>query len=813
MPSCRPLLVSLALLLPTLAARADGVDFKRDVYPILSTRCFSCHEGADARSGYRLDLRAEILGETNGKPLVRLREADKSRLLHLVREAVPGKRMPPKGEPLTAAQINTLKSWIDQGLAWDETLLPGVQKSTHWAFQPVQRGHVPRPKNAAWVRTPVDAFIASAHEAKGITPAAHASKSTLIRRLSLDLTGLPPTPEEVASFERDTSPGAYEKLVDRLLASPAYGERWGRYWLDLARWAESEGYESDHLRPYAWRYRDYVVASFNADKPYDRFLREQIAGDEIEPYTNENLIATGFLAAARLSSNEEDKARQRNDVLVDIVNATGGAILGLTIQCGQCHSHKFDPITARDYYRLQGFFVKGMPNNLTLEDSAGRRKREEAKPAEYEPAKRLMGLIFDAAKAKLTAQVRKSLSAEQLAALDTPSDRRNTEQQRIAAEADLKFQFLTGQVEKAIPESDRPLYTELKKKVAAIEEKLPDAPQTWGFYSPATSPTKVDVLPMKGFYPPAYVPAVLAGTRPYLLVTGDVHQRGPEVDVGWPAVFGPTPSDRVRTRPRTALVDWLVSERHPLTARVWVNRIWQHHFGRGLVATPSDFGLKGAKPTHPELLDWLASELRERGWSTKHIHRLIVCSSTYQQAARGAAANTSIDPDNALLWHWPIRRLEAEAIRDSMLAVSGELDRDRGGPGDIHDATSLRRTLYLHQKREKANMVQRLFDGPTNAAESCPKRHVATIPLQALYLLNHEFTLKRADAFAKRVTQSAGTDRHKQVTVAFELALGRLPNEREREAAERFFASADGPNALAPFCQAILNLNEFVYLE
>ena len=294
------LAVGLALGLAEPAARADQpatVDFKRDVYPLLTARCFGCHQGADAKAGYRLDLRAEILGETNGKPLVQRGAAAKSRLFQIVSGAVRGKIMPPRGSKLTPAEVARLRAWIDQGLAWDDALLPPIHTSNHWAFQPVKRPPIPAIKNAAWVRTPVDAFIASRQEARGVTPAPEASRPTLLRRLTFDLTGLPPTPGEIDAVLRDRSPDWYEKLVERLLASPRYGERWGRHWLDLSRYADSEGYESDHLRPYAWRYRDYVVDSFNRDKPYDRFLREQLAGDEIFPYSDENLIATGFLAA------------------------------------------------------------------------------------------------------------------------------------------------------------------------------------------------------------------------------------------------------------------------------------------------------------------------------------------------------------------------------------------------------------------------------------------------------------------------------------------------------------------------------------
>lgn len=816
-----PLLCVLGCLVsagPMQAAPAK-VDFKRDVYPILSDRCFGCHQGADAKSGVRLDLRAELLGETNGKPLVKPGQSGQSRLIQLVSGTVAGKTMPPKGERLAPGQVALLGAWIDQGVVWDDALLPPTTKSDHWAFQAVKRPDVPQNKNSAWVRNPVDAFVGAGHEAKGLTPAPEAERRILVRRLSLDLTGLPPTETELASALADRSDDWYEKVVDHFLASPHYGERWGRHWLDLARWAESEGYESDHPRPYAWRYRDYVVASFNSDKPYDRFLREQLAGDELEPYSDENLIATGFLASARLSSNEEDKPRQRNDVFVDIVNATGNAVLGLTFNCAQCHNHKFDPITARDYYRFQGFFLKAAPNNLALKDAGLWKAHASARPLEYEPARKLQEALFEAGRARLIAEARKKLSAEQQAALSVPADQRTAEQETLAREADLKFQFTPGRIEKAVADSpDKALYDEVKKKVAAIEKTLPDQPQTFGFYSPASSPTKVDVLPMKGFYPPPYVPAELAKAKPYLLVAGEVHQRGAELDVGWPAVFGTSPRDSIDRRPRTALADWLTSREHPLTARVWVNRLWQHHFGKGIVATPSDFGRRGARPSHSELLDWLASELMASSWSTKKIHRLIVCSNTYRQSARPQAANAKIDPDNLLLWRWPLRRLEVEALRDSMLAVSDELDRKVGGGSDAEEARSVRRTLYLFQKRNKPPNAQKLFDGPTQVNESCAQRNISTVPLQALYLLNNDFTLKRAKVLAQKL-RVASTDLDRQIEAAFRCTLGRGPDDVERSAALKFFAThrdvADAKETLAlvHFCQALLNLNEFAYLE
>ncbi|MBL8800258.1 MAG: PSD1 domain-containing protein [Planctomycetia bacterium] len=793
------------------------VDFQRDIFPLLTQRCFACHRGQNSKSGYRLDQQADILGETDGKALAKPGDSAGSRLIHLVAGQVPDKRMPARGPALTAEEVGLLRAWIDQGMKWDVSVLPlEAPQSDHWAFQPIQRP-TPPVSDDSWGRNPVDAFIRAKQQTAGVQPASEAPRRVLIRRLYLDLIGLPPTPEENERALRDPSPDWYEQLVERLLASPHYGERWGRHWLDLARYADSEGYESDHPRHYAWRYRDYVVASFNSDKPYDRFLREQVAGDELTPYRDENLIATGFLASARLSSNEEDKPRQINDVLVDVVNATATTLLGVTFNCCQCHNHKFDPFTARDYYRFQGFFVRGAPNNLALQDPELWAAYEAAKPAEYDPAYRLKQTLFENARARLIADARQKLTAEQRAALEIPAERRTPEQEKLAREADLRFQFTPGRIEKGIPDEDRPLYTELTRKLTALEKKMPDKPQTWGFYSPVHNPNKVEVLPMKGFYPPPFVPAELAKAKPYLLVAGEVHQRGAELDVGWPALFGPAPP-AVYEKPRTVLADWLASPKNPLTARVWVNRLWQYHFGRGIVPTPSDFGTRGTKPTHPELLDWLASELRDNGWSTKHLHRQIVGSATYRQAAQHHAGNAQRDPENLLWWRWPLRRLESEVIRDATLAVTGELDRDLGGPTQP-EASSLRRTIYLTQRRNQAPQMQKLFDGPAGAAESCPKRHVSTVPLQALYLMNNQFSLDRAKALAARLEQQAGDDRDKQLEMAFQLLLGRAPDEAERTAALKFFEKyqpspeAGSQSALVHFCQALLNVNEFVYIE
>ncbi|MCI0684694.1 MAG: PSD1 and planctomycete cytochrome C domain-containing protein [Gemmataceae bacterium] len=823
-----PLLATAALLMIAAQPPAGAkVDFRRDVYPLLKDNCFACHQGRQASSGIRLDLRAEILGETNGKPLARIGRGADSRLIHMVSGKVAGKIMPKIGPRLTEQQIATLRVWIDQGVAWDDKLLPVLHaQSDHWAFQAIAKPAIPRVKDQAWVSNPIDAFIAAKHEDLRIGPAPPVEPRTLLRRWSFGLTGLPPTAEETAEFVAAWNrAGAKrqaelaDRVVNRLLGSPHFGERWGRHWLDVARWAESEGYESNHPRLYAWRYRDWVVRAFNADMPFADFVRAQIAGDEMTPYADDNLIATGFLAAARLSSNEEDRYRQRNDILVDIANTTASALLGLTLQCAQCHSHKFDPISARDYYRFQGFFVQGQPSNVALRDPQLWKDYAAKRPAGYDQALEERDRLFKLAHGRKLDAVRAGLSANAKDALARAMEQRTPAQEKLAREADLLFQFTAGQIENALKPDERKRFNELKKQVAEFEKQMLDKPQTFAFYSPATSPHQVSVLPMKGFYPLPYEPKELARSKPYLLAAGDVHQPAAALDAGWPAVLGAAGKPPA-VRSRTALAEWLTSPRNPLTARVYVNRIWQHHFGRGLVATASDFGVKGAAPTHPELLDWLAGEFLRSGGSTKHVHRLIVTSNTYRQSALASRDTVAKDPDNDAWSRWMVRRLEAEAIRDAWLAASGELDRRLGGPSQPADDKGTRRSLYQFQKREAAPLQQALFDGPSAMTESCARRLTTTVPLQALYALNSDFSVRRAQALAKRVLAAAGDNQEPQIDVSFRMALQRLPDDAERRLARQFFGAAthqetsgDVPMALVQWCQALMNVNEFVYVE
>ena len=840
-------LVSASLGEESKSLKPAKLDFRRDVFPILSRRCWECHLGGDASSGIRLDVREEWLGETTGRPLVVIGKSHRSRVIEVLEGRDPKVVMPAEGDRLKPAEIKLLRKWIDDGFDWDDEFLPTPKvKSDHWAFQPVAtRGsRVPAAREPRAATNAIDAFIGTTTD--------ETDRRTLIRRLSLDLLGLPPSRDDVEEFVADTQPHAYEQLVDRLLASPAYGERWARHWLDVARWAESEGYESNHPRPFAWRYRDYVINAFNGNKPFDEFVRQQIAGDELQPYSDENLVATGFLAAARISSNEEDKWRQRNDVLVDITNATANAFLGLTMQCAQCHNHKSDPITTRDYYRLQAYFVTGQPIDVALRDPILRREFESRRPPEYEPALALRESLLESARRRFHDEVRQSLMPEERSAYDTPAEQREIEQERLARLVDLKFQASVNVLDRYIPESDRKLYDEIKRKIVEIEKTSPRIPQTFAYYSPATSPHRLDVLPSIGFYPLPFDREVLPRERGGIKIRGDVHNIGPVVSADVPSVLrqgsgvqnsklaeAGSGTHAASSRPilnlepptlfgtRLELANWLTDPRHPLTARVWVNRLWQWHFGTGLVATSDDFGVRGAKPSHPELLDWLASELIDSGWSTKHIQRLIVTSRAYRMRSKVDESHRDSNSSHGVTrLLWSRRRVEAEVLRDTQLAVAGLLERRIGGPSVPMDAreSANRRNLYLFQKRGQPPSMQGLFDGPNEASESCPQRHVSTTPLHALFLLNNEFALRCAIVLSRRIESLAGPDRERQIDLLFHEVLSRPANETERGALLKFLdeetakrsGGAAAPNAPTPLqllCHVIMSLSELSSLE
>ncbi len=732
------------------------VDFAKHIHPILKKHCLDCHSGDKPKAGLHLNIMEEALNKT--APF----NADGSHLIELVTTTDDEHRMPPPkaGPRLSDKEVATLKAWIDEGLDWDEELAPTpIPNSDHWAFQPIRRPAIPEVGNADWIRTPIDAFVARRHEQAGLTPAPAADNAALRRRVSLDLTGLPPD----AGGEAPAFDDAY---VDELLYSRQHGERWARHWLDLARWAESNGHQHNRNRPFAWRYRDYVIRSFNEDKPFDQFIREQIAGDEL-PYSDEHSEALGFLAAARYSGNELDKEIQRNDILVDVVNTTAQTFLGLTFECAQCHEHKFDPISMRDYYRLQAFFARGEPGNVVLR---GNNKGSEERIVELVTER---WRIFDDVQTRLINARRKKGYPEPIL-------------------------VIPKSVIGGMTAEERRIFDRLEKEIAT-------QPQAWSYYSPAAASTKPLIAPHEMRWPLPRDPEGLANRKTRILIRGDIGSPGPEVAPGWPAVFGGKAGKSEKTR--LELADWLASKDNPLTARVWANRIWQWHFGRGIVETSGDFGTQGARPSHPELLDWLAAELIDNGWSARHLHRLILGSSAYRQSSDYNAANAAIDPDNKLLWRREPRRLEAEAIRDSILAVAGRLDVALGGPSvpakDME--TSTRRSVYLEQKRDKLPHQQMLFNG-ANALTSCSRRRVSTVALQPLYLLNSDFMQRMAAAFAQRIEEQAG-DEGDLARTAIELALSRAAGEEEVKRAQELIEK----EGLQSFCLALFNLNEFVY--
>ena len=715
------------------------ISFRQHIYPILTRHCFKCHAGENAQEGIRLDTMDEVLQHISP-----LQHAD-SRLYQLV----TSEQMPPEGEALSEREIKQLATWIDEGLDWDSTLLPAPRPtSDHWAFRPIKRPSIPTidaAKHAAgrfsgWVRNPIDAFIAAKQAEAGLTPNPPAELSTLQRRVALTLHGLPP------ERESDTE----DIDIQGQLSAPGYGQHFARHWLDIARWAESNGHQHNRDRKHAWRYRDWVINAFASGMPFDQFLREQLAGDELPNSTPSQLVATGFLAAARYSGNELDKQIQRNDILIDITNTTASAFLGLTFECAQCHSHKFDPISIRDYYQFQAFFVSGQPQNLVM-----------ANDDTSQQIAKQRGELFKKVEQRLLTVRRKQGYPEPI--LVTP---KNVVAQMRSSE---------------------------KNVFKQLNEKLSELDQTWGFYSPSTASKSLTVAPHEMRWQLPHDPALLAKLRAAILIRGDLRSRGPEVTAGWPLVFGDPP-----TAPPTRhdLANWLTDARNPLTARVWVNRIWQWHFGRGLVETSNDFGTQGRPPSHPALLDFLASELIEHSWDTQHIQKLILGSSTYRVASHKSVQNSRIDPDNRLYWRWTPHRLQAEAIRDSILKVSGQLDQSEGGPSDTHD--SQRRSIYLTQKRDNLPEQQVLFDS-ANGIITCARRRTSTTALQPLWLMNSNFVQNAAKMFAAR----SGN-----VETAIKTALHREGSPEElkllKQLAER--------HGLSSACLAILNSSEFLYI-
>jgi hypothetical protein len=726
---------------------------------------------------------------------------------------------------------------------------PPAAARNYWAFKlPVQ---VPVPDTAARFDNPIDRFLEQARRANGLERAPRASRATLLRRAYLDLIGLPPSPADTAAFIANAAPDAWERTIDALLASPHYGERWGRHWLDVARYADSSGFEQDYDRPNAWRYRDYVIRAFNQDKPYDLFLKEQIAGDELDTKSDDTFIATGFLRAGpRVAFREKDNPERRYEYLDDLIATTGRGLLGLTVQCARCHNHKFDPIPQRDYYSLVATFFGYVETTHPLVPRAEAEAYEKnLREIEGRQAvlKAQIKQIEAPYEARLKQEAYKRFPEEVQRAIAKPERDRTPGEQLLAQQVIEQVNVGGKAIAGVMAPADAARTKALADRMAAFEKEKP-APipmaeiVTDGDYRFAPDGEGDEVIGC----PKCRIPEVPSGsflhTGPgryqappsYLLFRGDPNTKGSQMKPGFvaaatygnPATEIPPADGRTSGR-RRALAEWLASPQNPLPARVIVNRIWHHHFGRGIVATLDNFGKMGDAPTHPELLDWLAVEFMNRGWSIKQLHRLIMTSDAYQMAsAFEHAATRDKDPQNQYLWRFRAQRLDAEVVRDSILTASGGLNLTIGGPPvfpplpkelmteanhgiwkDQADGPDVwRRSVYVYRKRGLAFPMFQAFDLPEQNVTSAA-RYVSTVPTQALTLLNDAFVLRHAGMFADRVKREAGDDPARQIDLAYRIALTRPPTQTELAIA----LEATRTGSLVDFTHVLLNVNEFVY--
>jgi hypothetical protein len=807
--------------------------FARHVRPLLAEHCLKCHGGDKTRSGLDLTTREALLKGGDNGPVVVPNDAKASRLYQLAAH-LDEPHMPPKGARLGAEQLARLAAWIDLGAPYDRPLVeragPAAKKPMtvtdedrrFWSFRPLAQPTPPAVKGPAWCRSPLDAFVLRKLEEKGLAPTPEADRRTLIRRAYFDLVGLPPTPAEVEAFVHDPSPRAYEALVDRLLASPHYGERWARHWLDLARFAESHGFEHDYDRPTAYHYRDFVIKALNRDLPYDTFVRWQIAGDELAPDDPLALTATGFLAAGvhstQITISQVEK--ERYDELDDIVRTAGTAFLGLTVGCARCHDHKYDPIPTKDYYRLLSTFTTTVRTEVEVDfDPAATRKARAQFDAEHD---RLVAARRQYERTQLPAKLDSWLAANPRPAvtpappekvrpvLNAKPGAKPSDADRAALLAwfritDKEWQRLNKQVEEHAKARERlvpkALICSEGLKPVRLHSQGADFLQQTHFLKRG-DPNQKDGVATQGFL------QVLA--------------RAPEGEKHWQVP--PPPGWRTSYR-RLSLARWLTDVDQGaghLLARVIVNRLWQHHLGRGIVGTPSDFGLQGERPTHPELLDFLARQLIANGWRLKPIHKLILTSAAYRQGTAFDANKSHVDPDNRLLWRRTPRRLEAEVIRDALLAVSGTLDARPFGPGTL-DPNQKRRSIYFFVKRSQLVPTMVLFDGP-DALQGIEQRTTTTIAPQALLLMNSTMVRGCAEGLARRIALAGEKGLPAAVREGYTTALGRAPTAkelassvafvREQQASYRGDGKRDARHlALTDFCQVLMDLNEFIYVE
>ncbi len=803
--------------------------FDTQIKPILAERCLRCHgeDPGELSGGLNLGSAATILAGGDSGPAVDLQKPDASLLLDVINYGTY--EMPPDGK-LPAEKIELLTRWVRLGLPWGSEFElagaagheshspkkpePEVNDASRqwWSFQPVRRPQLPEIRNTDWPRNEIDYFILARLEQAGLQPAPPTQRAVLIRRATYDLLGLPPTPTEVEQFVADPRPDAYERLIDRLLESPHYGEKWGRHWLDLVRYAESNSFERDGTKPFVWRYRDYVIQSLNDDKPYDQFVTEQLAGDELDHVTAETLIATGYYRLGAWDDEPADPLQARYDDLDDILATTAQTMLGLTVNCARCHNHKIDPIPQADYYRLLGFFDNirryGVRAEETVFDASIKTLGTAASPEERETYLQELGAL-----------------REKIEALE----------QRVKAD------FIPVEHQEfAYPLNRVPLVAARVGRVITADELASYRTWTQQLQQLASHPpegeTKILCVKESGSQAP----------ETHVLVRGNPHVLGPRVE---PGILSVLPAADVEITPpesgessgaRRAFAGWLFDPSNPLPARVMANRIWQYHFGRGIVRTSSDFGFQGSPPSHPELLDWLASEFREGGWRLKALHKTIMLSASYQMSSQFDSAAYAVDPANDLWWRFDMRRLSAEELRDSLLAVSGELNLDamfgpsiftelapevlagQSRPGDGWGTSSEsdrnRRSIYIHVKRSLKDPALANFDS-AETDFTCPVRFVTTQPTQALGLMNGAFANQQAERLAARARRTVGDDSVEQLGWVLREVVQRPPSAEEIERGRQFvlqLQQAEGltaEEAMRYFCLLALNTNEFMYLD
>jgi hypothetical protein len=856
----RPLVWALLVFrvcAPLTAQTTKKVSFAHDVAPILSRSCMQCHGLANPMANLDLRTREGALKGGQHGPAIVPGDAARSNLYrHVAAQEAP---QMPLGGKLSQEEIAVLKSWIDSGADWDSSVTlaaaipaPTTEKKftdaqrNYWAFQKVVMPAVPAVKAKSWVRTPVDAFILAKLEAQNLKPNPPADKVTLLRRAYFDLIGLPPTPEQVQSFLSDDSPRAFEKVVEELLASPHYGERWGRHWLDLARYADTQGFKADETRPNVWRYRDYVIDAFNQDRPYDRFVKEQIAGDELYPNDPAAKVATGFNRLWPDESNLANPILMRQEILDDITDTVASVFTGLTYGCAKCHDHKFDPILQKDYYKLQAFFAgttNADRNSLLSGEQASLYQQQYAEwDAKTRDIRATMSGMLEDARAEVTKNAIGMFPKEAQEAVFTPPEKRTAMQWQMYHRSASRLPK-DAALEKSLKGEVKERYAALKKELAQYDSIKPPDP-----------PVAQSMVDQGRDAPPTYILAKGVWDAPL-----------DEVQPGFLSIIDANPAKVVppegiqSSGRRTALANWLTAPSNPLPSRVMVNRIWHYHFGRGIVASPSDFGIMGERPSNPQLLDYLASAFVENGWSIKSMHRMIMLSNAYQQSSANQAAAAKVDPDDKLVWRFERQRLEGEVIRDSMLFAGNGLNPKMGGPGvfaplppgvsmpgstylnwktEKDPAESSRRSVYIFVKRNLRYPMFETFDFP-DTHESCPRRYATVTPTQPLALMNDEMVMEWSRVLASRVLNDSGLSAEQQIERAYRLLLSRAPKPEESQSILDFLNQQSGliaerlathdkvpmPDAVPPgmaparaaafvdLCHTLLNSNEFIYMN